>query len=309
MNSKNVQVLMSTYNGAEYLSEQIESIINQQNVNTHILIRDDGSTDNTVRVIHEFQKKYPNRIQSYVGKNLGYKKSFLNLVKNTSNKFDYYAFSDQDDYWLPNKLEHAIQQLGKGKEPVKLYASTVTICDNDLNILYKKNINDFVNTFGSALNRIRLAGCTYVFNKEALNLLAQVNLTDVHQNSMPSHDGLLFAMCKAIDAFVYVDKNSYILHRRREGSVTSGGNGFLKRIKVEGQLVFKNKNDKSCLARILKNNFKQIIPPTNMIIINKVLTYKTSILKRLSLVNDSNLNCGVKLANLECKIKILIGNF
>lgn len=307
--NKKVQVLLSSYNGEKYIVKQIESILNQENVDVHILIRDDGSTDNTVNLINNVKKKYPLAVDLIKGNNLGYKKSFLELCHRTNIDYDYYAFSDQDDYWLPNKLEHAIQQLGKGKEPVKLYASTVTICDNNLNILYKKNINDFVNTFGSALNRIRLAGCTYVFNKEALNLLAQVNLTDVHQNSMPSHDGLLFAMCKAIDAFVYVDKNSYILHRRREGSVTSGGNGFLKRIKVEGKLVFKNKNDKSCLARILKNNFKQIIPPTNMIIINKVLTYKTSILKRLSLVNDSNLNCGVKLANLECKIKILIGNF
>lgn len=306
---KEVQVLLSSYNGAEYLASQVESILSQKSVRTHILIRDDGSTDETIKVIVGLKEKYPSQIDYFEGKNLGYKKSFLELCQKTNKNFDYFAFSDQDDYWLPNKLEQAIRELDNTSKEIKLYASTVTICDSNLNVLYKKNIDNFVNTFGSALNRIRLAGCTYVFSKEVLNLLANINLTHIPSNAIPSHDGLLFTMCKAMDGFVYVDKDSYILHRRREGSVTSGGNGLLKRIKVEQELIFKNKNDKSYLAKVLKDNFEHMIPPNNMKIIDEILTYKSSFLNRLSLINDASLNSGVKLANIECKIKILTGNF
>ena len=97
-----VQVLMSTYNGERYIRRQIDSIMAQTGVEVYLLIRDDGSEDSTVSIIQEYVEQYPDRIQIVIGKNIGWKKSFIQLLRMAGN-FDYYAFADQDDYWFPDK--------------------------------------------------------------------------------------------------------------------------------------------------------------------------------------------------------------
>ncbi|MDM8282196.1 glycosyltransferase, partial [Lactobacillus gallinarum] len=246
--NKKVQVLLSAYNGEKYIVKQIESILNQENVDVHILIRDDGSTDNTVNLINNVKKKYPLAVDLIKGNNLGYKKSFLELCHRTNIDYDYYAFSDQDDYWLPNKLEKAVHYLSLNNNRIKLYASTVNVTDENLKVLYKKDISNFVNTFGSSLTRVRLAGCTYVFNLASLKLLRDYNYENIPDKQMMSHDGLLISLCQALDGFVYIDQSSYILHRRRAQSITSGGNGIKKRIQIEKDMIFNHKNDRFLLA-------------------------------------------------------------
>ena len=131
-----VCVLMSTYNGEKYLKEQIESILNQENIEVDILIRDDGSTDNTLNILENYTQKYKN-IRYYTGENLRSAKSFMNLLF-TVKEYDYYAFSDQDDVWKKNKLYTAVSKL---KEGYDLYGGKKSIVDSELNIL---NIEDEV---------------------------------------------------------------------------------------------------------------------------------------------------------------------
>lgn len=126
-------VLLSAYNGEKYIQRQIESIMLQKtNANVNLLVRDDGSSDNTTSVIIELQKKYPNRIELIKGKNIGVNASFFELLKNAGN-CDYYAISDQDDVWLSNKIETGLQALNEKKidEPL-LYASTSFVVDERL---------------------------------------------------------------------------------------------------------------------------------------------------------------------------------
>lgn len=307
--NKKVQVLLSSYNGEKYIVKQIESILNQENVDVHILIRDDGSTDNTVNLINNVKKKYPLAVDLIKGNNLGYKKSFLELCHRTNIDYDYYAFSDQDDYWLPNKLEEAIQYLSKSDKKIKLYASTVSITNENLKFLYKKDISNFINTFGSSLTRIRLAGCTYVFNLEALALLRKYNFNNVSNEHMISHDGLLMILCQALDGYVYVDRDSYILHRRRQDSVTSGGNGLVKRLKIEKDITFGHRNKQYCLLVYIKKHYGKMLSNNNMDLINSILEYSDMPTKKFKLLFDKRLNCGIHLANLENKIRILVNRF
>ena len=95
---KKVLVLMSTYNGGNYISAQIESILTQENIDVELLIRDDGSIDETINIINMISAKHTDRIRLIIGKNLGYEKSFLNLLFNAKNA-DFVAFADQDDVW------------------------------------------------------------------------------------------------------------------------------------------------------------------------------------------------------------------
>ena len=72
---------MSTYNGEKYLSEQLDSIIHQEtDAELHICIRDDGSKDNTIRIIKDYQKNYPSLIDLIEGTNIGVNASYFELV-------------------------------------------------------------------------------------------------------------------------------------------------------------------------------------------------------------------------------------
>ena len=94
---------MSTYNGEKYLSQQIDSILNQKEIDVHLFIRDDGSYDNTWKLLEEYKQKYE-KINIISAKNVGVGNSFMNLLYSVPNIYDYYAFSDQDDIWEPNKI-------------------------------------------------------------------------------------------------------------------------------------------------------------------------------------------------------------
>ena len=108
---RNILVLMSTYNGEKYLKEQIDSILAQKNVEVTIQVRDDGSTDGTIRILEEYQKC--GKLNWYSSTNMGPAKSFLDLVYNAPLKYDYYAFCDQDDYWKEDKLYKAIETVSE----------------------------------------------------------------------------------------------------------------------------------------------------------------------------------------------------
>lgn len=113
MNTKSVQVVMSTYNGEKYLKEQIDSILSQEGVDVRLYIRDDGSSDRTTDILASYQEHKNVKIEK--GNNLGFAKSFLTAL-DECDEADYYAFSDQDDVWEKDKLSTAIEIEGKKLE-------------------------------------------------------------------------------------------------------------------------------------------------------------------------------------------------
>ena len=113
MDCKNkVVILLSTYNGEKYLKEQLDSLLNQTYKNIDIYIRDDGSKDETVNIIKKYQNEYDN-IHLEEGKNLGFIKSFFELLKNGDENVDIYSYCDQDDIWEEDKIERAVKFINK----------------------------------------------------------------------------------------------------------------------------------------------------------------------------------------------------
>jgi len=97
MDSK-VEILLSTYNGAKYLREQFESIIQQDYPHWKLIVRDDGSSDGTLTIINEYIAKYPDKItlvKDDAG-NLGHSNSFSKLLRLSTA--DFVMYCDQDDY-------------------------------------------------------------------------------------------------------------------------------------------------------------------------------------------------------------------
>lgn len=127
-------VLLSTYNGEQYINQQLQSILNQT-IKRHvtIIVRDDGSTDKTIDIIKKIQKDH-NNIILLTGKNIGLVQSFFLLLNyGIKKKYDYLAFSDQDDYWLPDKLARAVNLLNKENSNLPLlYGSCSYLTDKFL---------------------------------------------------------------------------------------------------------------------------------------------------------------------------------
>jgi rhamnosyltransferase len=120
-----IVVLLSTYNGAAYLRGQLDSILAQQHVDVQLLVRDDGSTDGTCAILQEYADR--GDLTYFAESNVGVVKSFLALCLRAPVA-DYYAFADQDDVWLPEKLWHAVTAL-------KPFAAQPAACATELQMV------------------------------------------------------------------------------------------------------------------------------------------------------------------------------
>ena len=168
MNKKEcrVAVMMSTYNGELYIKEQIDSIFKQKDVSIDLYIRDDGSSDKTLEIISE-QKKIYNSVfilNNDDNENLGPAKSFMTIVNSVGDNYDYYAFSDQDDIWMEDKIISAISLLEiHDIEKPCIYGGSKTILTDSESL--NPDYVDISMDFYSTIIRNKVAGCTMVFNK------------------------------------------------------------------------------------------------------------------------------------------------
>lgn len=207
---KRCLVLLSTYNGKRYLEELMDSVVAQEEVEVDLLIRDDGSTDDTLSILSRYEN---NHIHVYRGNNLGPAKSFLDLIFYASDQYDYYALCDQDDVWKNNKISEAIKCIQNIKGPA-LYSSAVDITDSNLAFI-KKSITN--NTFKSPLYDIlmyKTPGCTFVFNKDLM-----IELKKYRPNVISMHDSWISFVCLAVGGKFYSDRNAYILYRQHDSNV------------------------------------------------------------------------------------------
>lgn len=214
MNVK-VTILLSTYNGKQYLREQLDSLCNQKGVWIKLLVRDDGSDDNTYSIV----KEYADRLNVTIldeNSNLGSAKSFMRLLEMADESSDYYAFCDQDDVWKEKKLIKAIEALKKCDEQTPaLYYSAVRQVDE-----YLKEMKLFKTwrpseSLGQALISNEAPGCTMVFNRKLMELLKLYN-----PGYILMHDNWTVLVCMAVGGAVIFDPEGEILYRRHGNNVT-----------------------------------------------------------------------------------------
>lgn len=176
---KKILILMATYNGEKYISEQIESILSQTYKNIELIILDDNSNDQTVKFIEEFKKK-DRRITLYQNEvNIGILKNFnklINIAK--TKKYDYIMLSDQDDVWKKDKITKTLslmletEQENK-KDPIVVYTN-LELVDKKLKklgikIRYKK---ETIRLF-RILHQNPIYGCTMMLNKKLIDSLEE----------------------------------------------------------------------------------------------------------------------------------------
>lgn len=218
----NVSVLLSSYNGVDYIKEQIDSIL-QQEVNSFgltLYVRDDGSKDNTKIIL---KKYYMSEAQLVFGDNVGVVASFLELLKSV-REVDYIAFADQDDYWMPNKINKAIGKLTNYQNVPGLYCSRLDVVNSKLEHLFYSSIPNKKLELQNALVENIATGCTIVINKKAIELLRN-NMPD--PNNVVMHDWWFYLVISAFGKVVY-DTESTILYRQHGNNVEGMKTGLAK---------------------------------------------------------------------------------
>ena len=221
--TNNVAILLATYNGEKYLSEQLDSLLNQHQVNVHIYIQDDNSTDNTLKIINFYKNKYPDNFSNIF--HCDFKnpcKNFLNLVNKVNDTYDYYAFSDQDDVWLNDKLIHAINILKQGND---LYCGRTEIVDRKLTSFGYSPLFQFPPSFKNAIVQSIAGGNTMVFNKKIFNLLKKNCNVDVQ-----SHDWWTYILTTFTGHKVFYDKNPKVLYRQHNKNHNGSNIGFINQL-------------------------------------------------------------------------------
>ena len=203
-------VLMSTYNGEKYLREQLNSLLNQELKPDKILIRDDGSKDETINILQEY-KSNNSCIDYYCGNNLGPARSFFELI-NTCEQADYYALCDQDDVWFKDKLKRAADLLEKEDNSIPLlYCSKYTLTDRNLNPI-DSEVSSLYNysDFPHSLIYHTAPGCTFVFNNEARKKIVKY---DVNKEYCLIHDAIIHKVV-CIFGKMILDKESHMYYRQ-----------------------------------------------------------------------------------------------
>lgn len=211
---------MGVYNGKKYLGQQIESVLKQNFHNWHLYIRDDGSDDGSKKVIKDFAEKYPKKITdlSFLEGGGSSTKNFfviLKWVKNNTDS-DYFMFADQDDYWLPFKIEICLKQFLSNK-PILVHTD-LRVVDSSLktiNSSYIKmsNLDPYRCSLSNILVQNKVTGCTMMWNKKLNDLIDYDNVSKIAM-----HDWWIALIAAAFGEIRFVNKPT-ILYRQHQNNV------------------------------------------------------------------------------------------
>lgn len=265
--NKKILVLLATFNGAKYIAKQLNSILSQKDVDLEILISDDRSSDKTLQIIKKFSKKKNITILNNK-KNFGSAAgNFFNLIKKSKvGKFDYIAFSDQDDIWFNDKIISSIKFLEKNSadamsSDIIAYWSKI----NKRHIIKKSlNLNKYDHWFegpGPGCSQVITQKAFIAFKKFVIENSKSLNL--IHY-----HDWLIYSFCR-YNKFKWIIsgelKMLYRQHDNNELGVNHGYFAFIDRLKKIYNYWYK-KEIRNIYKLVTKKNFDQFIKSEKIIL-------------------------------------------
>ncbi len=202
-----ISIALCTYNGEKFLSEQLESFLNQTRLPDELVVGDDCSNDATIELINSFAKTSPFPVRVKINeKNLGSTKNFEHTILNCTGEI--ILLSDQDDVWLPNKIER-FEALFAENEQVGMVFTNAEIVSEDLSP-YDKKLWDFVfeieerrkNFLNVLIRRNVVTGATMGFRTHYAKMFSPIP-TDI-PNTI--HDGWISLVIAANSDVMFVDE-------------------------------------------------------------------------------------------------------
>ncbi|RTL02184.1 MAG: glycosyltransferase family 2 protein [Proteobacteria bacterium] len=210
-----ISVIMATYNGGKYLSQQLDSILNQTVLVDEIIIVDDVSKDNTIDIINQYSQKFKtiNFVQNE--KNIGVVKTFEKAISLSHG--EYILFADQDDVWFNNKVETLISVIG---DNWLIYSDTV-VTDENLNVICQSGFvryesgREFITLFDYLMGN-NVTGCTIMITRDLLN-----HALPFPELKVMYHDHYLAIVAKKFDKLVKFKQP--LVYYRQHGCNSSSG--------------------------------------------------------------------------------------
>jgi rhamnosyltransferase len=225
MMTPSIVVLLAAHNGTKWLNEQLQTILMQRGVDLTVYVSVDQSTDNTLQWCQDFAKS-DERVAVFQTSDRfgGAAKNFFHLIREVDfSTYDYIAFADQDDVWLPNKLSRACEVLSKTHADA--YSSNVMAfwADGRESLIIKSQSQvkwDFL--FEAAG-----PGCTYVFTRAlAISFKAKLNERWSLAQSIELHDWLLYAFARANQFKWVIDDCANMRYRQHEKNQVGVNQGW-----------------------------------------------------------------------------------
>lgn len=223
-----VAILLCTYNGEKYLKNQLDSIARQTYKHWAVYASDDGSVDNTRKILQEFSASYPeHRVEIYDGPQEGFAKNFYSLLQRKEVIGDYYAFCDQDDIWDVDKLEVAVgHMLRIGERVPALVCGRTRYVNNDLQPIGYSPLFEKKPSFRNALVQSIAGGNTMLINSSARRLVCMVG----RHRKIVSHDWMCYLIVSASGGVVYYDPIPRIGYRQHELNLVGANSSVKERI-------------------------------------------------------------------------------
>lgn len=291
-----VSVIMASYNGENYIREQIDSILGQSCKDFTLLVRDDGSTDATKSILEDYRKR--GKLNWYTGAHLNVAMGFIDLL-NKAPDSKYYSFCDQDDVWKVDKLKAAVTFLDKENQSIPLfYYSATTLVDDHLNILKEHTIHT-KRTDKARFLINDMSGNSVVINKRLRDLICGGDCLGIS-----IHDKWALQVCLALGGKCIADYESHILYRQHLNN-TIGMELSVRNKAAKFMKIVNSKPDDNMM--ILKREYKDlIISPYRELIMMKQDS-KLSWENRLKLLNDKDIDFADVFFNIAFKLKVLRG--
>lgn len=299
-----VVILVSTYNGEKYLRSQVDSLLKQKgDFEIYILLRDDGSRDNTKAILEEYSKKNSN-VTWFSGENLKPAKSFMDILWKCGD-YDFYCFCDQDDVWDSNKLQTGINKI-KNIEIPCIYYSNARLVDSNLNPygvnVYKRIPHNDIFTVMCASNVI---GCTMIMNNRLVSFLRKHKTPNI----VSMHDSYIARVCLSIGGKIVYNHTPYMNYRQHENNVVGIKKGWLEKVKC----ALKNTVNRSDItidiqAREILQLYADDIGEENKAWLYQIATYRANFISRLKLAFLKKTRYGSLSMSIQMRVAILLGN-
>lgn len=295
-----ILILLSTFNGNLFLPELLNSLYCQEEIVFEILVRDDGSTDDTKNILRQYNNRYGN-ITVVEGKNIGARKSFLELIQMASkrNDFDYAAFCDQDDVWLPQKLSAAVTLMQQ--ENTEFYYSPYQLVNQNLKKISSYNQFIPIKNLATSLVYNSVTGCTIVCTKKIIEWASEA-----HPEHIMMHDSWIFKVALAHQCGISIDSRGYILYRQHGDNVIGGTETLAERFKRRWHNFIHPKCLRSMEAEELYRYYYKSMNPENQSIIKQIHNYRQkSFISRLPIAFNPVFRTGSITNDLIFKLAII----
>jgi glycosyltransferase involved in cell wall biosynthesis len=232
--SHNVAILLCTYQGGQYLPEQLDSFGKQSHLAWSVWVSDDGSQDNTLDILRSYQEVWgPDRLSVLAGPRKGFAANFMSLICREDISADYYAMSDQDDIWHADKLERAAQWLKTVPQDVPaLYCTRTELVDEGGGKLGYSPLFRRRPSFRNALVQNVAGGNTMVFNNAARKLL----ITAGPDVKVAAHDWWAYIVVSGCGGKVFYDPIPSLLYRQHAKNLIGANTGMRARFERIGKL-------------------------------------------------------------------------